>query len=286
LRKKSGKKPGGQPGHTGHGLHFTGDIQETVRLETESCPCCGVSLHEVEGNKAETRYVHEVPKATMETTAFESYEKTCPCCGTVSRGEFPEPVKSTQQYGPNLRAYIVMLAAYGMVSMGRLRALLRGIFALEISEGTIAGIVKECGTRLLGPVGAIRVAVLQAKAVHFDETGMRNRGIMWWLHTASTKFLTYMRMHRKRGNEGMDAAGILKEYQGVAVHDCWVPYWVYKCLHALCNAHLIRELIGVIERTGQGWAEEMIELLLEMKVVVELYRWYITPYQHYYPIAI
>jgi transposase len=58
----------------------------------------------------------------------------------------------------------------------------------------------------------------------------------------------------------MDSAGILKEYQGVAVHDCWVPYWVYECLHALCNAHLIRELIGVIEETWQGWTEEMIEL--------------------------
>jgi hypothetical protein len=111
----------------------------------------------VKGKKVEARYVHEVQKVMMETTSFESYEKTCPCCGTVSHGDFPEPMRGMQQYGPNLKAYIVMFTAYGTMSMGRLPALMRGIFAQEITEGTIAGIVKEYGSRLRGPVGAIRV---------------------------------------------------------------------------------------------------------------------------------
>jgi hypothetical protein len=69
--------------------------------------------------------VHEIPKARVETVAWERHEKICPACGTVCRGEFPETVRSTQQYGPNLKGYIVMLAAYGMVSMRRIRELLR-----------------------------------------------------------------------------------------------------------------------------------------------------------------
>jgi transposase len=272
LRKKSGKKPGGQPGHKGHGLKLSGDIKETIRLEPESCPCCGHGLGEVTGKKVETRYVHEIPRVAVETTVYESHEKTCPCCGTVSRGELPEAVRSTQQYGPNLKAYLVLLAEYGMVGFRRIRGILGSIFGLRISEGTIARVVVECGERLGGPVEKIKGAVLRAKVVHFDETGMRNDGVLWWLHTASTKLLTYLTIHRRRGKEGMDAGGILPEFEGIAVHDCWAAYWVYECVHALCNAHVLRELIGVVEGTGQGWAEGMIRLLLEIKEAVGRYR--------------
>jgi transposase len=271
LRKKSGKKPGGQPGHTGHGLKPVGEIKETIKLEPENCPCCGNSLHDVEGKTRETRYVHEIPKVKIETTVYESREKVCPRCGTASRGEFPETVKGTQQYGANLKAYIVMLSAYGMVGMRRIKALLESLFGVKISEGSIAGAVAECGKRLAGPVEEIKAAVLRAEAVHFDETGMRNRGVLWWLHTASTELLTYMRIHRKRGKEGMDACGILETFAGIAVHDCWKPYWIYGCVHALCNAHMLRELTGVIESTGQEWAGGMIALLLEMKKTVARY---------------
>jgi transposase len=272
LRKKSGKKPGGQPGHTGHGLKLPGKIKETIKLEADCCPRCGGSLKGIAGEKVETRYVHEIPKVTVETVAWENHEKTCPACGTVCRGEFPGTVRGTQQYGPNLKGYIVMLAACGMVSMRRIRELLGSIFGARVSEGSIARVIAACGERVSGPVQAIKGAVLQAEVVHFDETGMRNRGVLWWLHTASTKMLTFLKIHRKRGNEGMEAGGVLPEFRGVAVHDFWKAYWLYQCAHGLCNAHMLRELTGVIERTGQAWAQGMIELLLEMKEAVRRYR--------------
>jgi transposase len=53
--------------------------------------------------------------------------------------------------------------------------------------------------------------------------------------------------------------------KGVAVHDGWKPYNVYDCDHALCNAHLQRELTGIEENYKQQWAKEMNELLAEMK---------------------
>ena len=58
----------------------------------------------------------------------------------------------------------------------------------------------------------------------------------------------------------------------VLVHDCWKPYFGFdKCEHALCCAHLLRELNALIEK-DQKWASEMKELLLEMKRVVDSYR--------------
>ena len=81
-----------------------------------------------------------------------------------------------------------------------------------------------------------------------------------------------MTSHRKRGKEGSNAGSVLPEYEGVLVHDCWKPYFGFdKCEHALCCAHLLRELNAVIE-SGQIWAKDMKSLLLEMKGVVDRYK--------------
>jgi hypothetical protein len=81
--------------------------------------------------------VHEIPEVKAETTVYESREKVCPGCGTVSRGEFPEEVKGTWQYRASLKAYIVMLLACGMAGIRRIKALSTR-FGMKISEGTIA----------------------------------------------------------------------------------------------------------------------------------------------------
>jgi transposase len=272
LRKKSGKKHGGQFGHSGHGLKMTNEIKETIELKPEICPCCGGDLHEQEARRIETRYQHEIPEIKIETTKYTAYERECPKCGTVSRGTFPEDVRGAQQYGPRLRAYIVMLLQYGMIGMKRLKIIMKALFGVSISEGTIAATVEQCAKRLEEPVEAIKEAVKQSGVVHFDETGMRNQGALWWLHTASTALFTYLMIHKRRGNEAMDAIGILPDFKGVAVHDCLKSYWTYLCIHALCNAHLLRELTGIFENTKQEWARKMLELLLEMKETVEKYR--------------
>jgi transposase len=79
-------------------------------------------------------------------------------------------------------------------------------------------------------------------------------------------------MHRKRGKEAMDEIGILNDFKGTAVHDCLASYWNYDCTHSLCNAHLLRELAFIDQTTGQRWAKEMIELLVEIKQAVDVRR--------------
>jgi transposase len=70
----------------------------------------------------------------------------------------------------------------------------------------------------------------------------------------------------KRGQQAMDAAGVLPWFGGVAVHDGWLPYWRYPLTHALCGAHLLRELDAVADQPGQGWAAGMAELLVDTKL--------------------
>jgi transposase len=90
--------------------------------------------------------------------------------------------------------------------------------------------------------------------------GARVAGRLHWVHSASTPLLSWFTVHPKRGVAAMDAAGVLPGFRGVAVHDGWSPYWRYpKATHALCAAHLLRELEAISDEPGQGWAAELGE---------------------------
>ena len=93
--------------------------------------------------------------------------------------------------------------------------------------------------------------------------------LLWWTHSASTAEATYYGIHRKRGREAADEIGILPGFIGRAIHDFWKPYFGYDCLHGLCNAHHLRELIFVHEQHRQDWAKRMIDCLLDIKDAVE-----------------
>ena len=273
-RKKSGKKPGGQHNHQGHGKSMADKVTETVLITPDKCPCCGENLENVAGQKTDTHYVMEMPPIAINVVEYINEEKTCPTCGKHISMEFPYEAKATQQYGPNLKAFIVLLAETGIVAMNRLAEIVEAVSGIKISSGTVVNTIEKCAKSLEKPVKDIKEAIKAAEVGHFDETGMRSQGILKWLHTSSTVRLTYLEMNRKRGKDALNDIGILNDFKGTAVHDCYASYWNYDCLHSLCNAHLLRELTFIDESTGQKWATEMIELILAIKNAVETNRGY------------
>jgi transposase len=107
-----------------------------------------------------------------------------------------------------------------------------------------------------------------APVVGFDETSMRVAGANWWVHTACTRELTLLTVHQARGCDGADAAGVLPYFEGVAVHDAWAPYDTYEqATHALCGAHVLRELQAVTDTaaTGGQWAARLADTLRTLK---------------------
>jgi transposase len=121
--------------------------------------------------------------------------------------------------------------------------------------------------------GYCAVRLKQAEVIHVDETGLRVEGTGSFVHVASTERLTHYTCDSRRGKPAMDEIGILPAFRGTSVHDGWPAYqYYYQWRHALCGAHLLRELTYIEEshphQRGQ-WAEPLAKLLVEMKEAVE-----------------
>ena len=157
----------------------------------------------------------------------------------------------------------------GAVSINRTHEILSSVFNIPLATGTIKNMVTRCADSLKGTYEKIRQMMVCAGSIHCDETGARIDGKTWWVHNASNQDYTYLTIHQKRGRIGIDAADVLPHARGIIVHDCWSSYWKYQDVtHAICCAHLLRELNGVIENhPEQTWAPKFRKLLLDMKKV-------------------
>lgn len=268
LRSPSERPPGGQPGHPGFTLRLVEKPDRTVRHAVERCAACGRNLVRQTPDRVERRQVFDLPEPKLEVTEHQGEVKTC-ACGCVNRAAFPPEAAAPAQYGPRVKSVAVYLGDYQLLPFDRLAEIMRDLFACDtLSEGTLANFKADCSRRLEPVEAAIRDLAIAAPVAGFDETGVRATGSLHWLHTVSTRLLTWYYAHKRRGRVAMDAADILPGFRGRAVHDFWDSYLKYDCNHAFCNAHLLRELIFLWEEQAQTWAKRMIDHLLGIKEAV------------------
>jgi hypothetical protein len=137
------------------------------------------------------------------------------------------------------------------LSRNRACQALSEMFGCAPTSGALASAARKAPGFLAPSLAAITRHLSAAEVAHFDETGFRTAGRLAWVHSASAGKFALFTVHAKRGKEGMDAAGVLPSFTGIAVHDAWAPYDSYNRAegHALCGSHLLRELIAV---TGTG----------------------------------
>ena len=231
LRKKSGKKAGGQLGHRGETLHLVAAPDAIVEQRPASCVHCQAPLADEapEGSVVlrERRQVQELPAARLWVTEYQALHVRCPSCQGVSVGAFPIEAPSRAQYGPQLRALAVYLVEEQLLPLGRVQRLLADLLGVRLGRGTLVRWIQQASATL-GPVEEeLTVALRQAPVLHNDETSVRRAGQLAWVHVASTRRLTRYAVHAKRGQEATDAMGILPGYVGVSVHDGWTTYRTY-----------------------------------------------------------
>ena len=265
-----GQNPsGGQKGHVGKTLKMTAspDVVETLLPQTSVCSC-GLKLNPLGARFKQRRQQVEIPKPQAIVTEYRQMAIICEC-GVEHLGQFPATVAPNISYGPRLKAYATGLVNGHFVSLERTSEIIFDQYAIKPSCGSIQKWNEQLGDSLQPVYETIAGNIALSPVVNFDESGMRVDGHLHWLHVAATKNQVHYSHHSKRGQDGMDAGGILPTFQGIAVHNHWLPYFHYQtCQHALCNAHHLRELRYFEQTTGEDWPIEMRQLLIETNKAV------------------
>jgi len=269
LRKKSEKKPGGQPGHDGTTLQWHTSPDEVVVHAVTSCATCQQDLCAVPSLQVERRQVVDVPTPRLWVAEHQAEQKQCPACRQITVASFPPEVAAPLQYGPRLGAIALYLVQQQLLPWGRACEVLADLLGASLSEGTLASLTERCAAILQPVEEQIKQALTNVEVLHHDETGLYVSGQRHWLHVACTEQLTHYAVHPKRGQEALEAIDILPRFGGTSVHDGWRAYFQYACQHALCLVHLLRELTYLAEEQGLAWAAELIGLLLDMKAATD-----------------
>jgi transposase len=267
-RLKSGRASGGQIKHLGHTLKWQTEIDATTHHAPQGNCRCGLSLENAVVVSVQKRQVLDLPISKVLTTEHHLETRVCQC-GLSHQGVFPIDVKAHVQYGSRIRGQAVYLLTTQFLSLERCQQYFLEVYQTSISQGTLINWQKAAYHGLSEVETNIKGALQVVEVGYADETGIHVNGKLHWLHSFGTTLLTHYHVASKRGLEGMKLGGIIQHFKGILSHDCWSAYFKLLCFHALCNAHLLRELTRVFESTGQIWALSLKTLLCTMKRMLE-----------------
>jgi transposase len=272
LRRKSGRKPGGQPGHPGSTLALVDNPNERKRHEPGPCAGCGASLAHAPEVGMERRQVFDLPPVTVRVIEHQLITRRCGC-GTTTRATAPQGVTGPVQYGPRITAIVLYLYVGQFLSKKRTAHAVAELFGTPVSEGAVAAMTRRAADGLDEFCTQVGDRIAQAEVAGFDETGLRVAGSLHWVHCARTDRYTLITCHPRRGTAGIDDAGVLGRFRGVAVHDAWAPYDTYVDVeHQLCCAHALRELAGVADTAPWDadwcWATQAADALVALQKLV------------------
>jgi transposase len=264
LRKKSGRKTGGQPGHPGRTLPFS-DTPKHIQIHPLLECACGEDLSQQPAVDFQRRQVFDLPALELECTEHRAEIKECPCCLRRGVAEFPAGLTAQVQYGKNLRALLAYLYDAQEGASRRIREMCAEMFGFAVSEATLQSARQE-QSAALEPFENRLVEILPREPIlHADETSLPINKVKHWLHVLCTPLLTFFSVQASRGQDAMNTIGIIPQFTGWLMHDFLSSYLAFEnCLHTFCKSHLMRELVFLFEQHQQKWAKDLYDLFLEM----------------------
>ena len=264
LRRATGRKPGGQPGHKGNTLKMMADPDHIVELRPDYCRSCGSSLAESPSALERSRQVVDIPPIRAVWTEYRTYARQCGCgCRTVA--DFPEGVGSPIGYGSNIEGLIGYFHSRQYLPFKRMQEMMNDVFNIDISEGGIHYLLSRFADRITPAYDMIRQRVERSTVVGTDETGIKVNGDKHWFWTWQNTLLTYIAHSATRGKAAIDAHFPDGFPGATLVHDGWRPQIATLAgHHQTCLPHLLRHLNYLDEKYGgQQWADSFRKLLYD-----------------------
>ena len=255
-----GKGPKQKEGGVGN----TRTVKTTETLRVDQCSCCGKDISTEKCSSKEKRVKIDIifEKSVDEKVAEV---KVCPDCKTETKADFPSDYQGPLQYGVGVKAYVLNLLMAQMVSLNRIQKMMKTLINVSISEATILKYVLQLHQSLEKWEASSVDQLMSQPTLHVDETSIRVNKKNYWVHVCSGGDITLKKMHSSRGREAIEENGIIPNYEGVVIHDCWKSYLSYhQCGHGLCGSHLLRELTFIVEANGYSWAKNMKIALLKI----------------------
>jgi transposase len=261
-RRRSARRPGKQPGAGGSALFQISDPDEIVDHLPDACGGCGSDLIGARPTGVVRRQVHDIPTITPVVVEHRLHRRRCGC-GVTTTAAAPAGVGAAAVYGPNLRALAVYLLVFQHIPVARVAALIADLTGARPSTGWISSVLATVAGMLIDVEKLIKSLIVLAHVIHVDETSSNINGARWWLHVASTEKLTAYHLHPSRGRTAVTEFDVLPAFRGTVVHDALSVYDAYPgARHALCGAHLARELVAAHEADPeQDWPTQALRAL-------------------------
>ena len=180
LRKPTGRKSGGQPGHAGATLEKTLHPDYVVKHAPDFCRQCGCPLPDELSEPLGTRQVIDLPEIKPLVTEHRIYGKQC-SCGCYNRGTFPDQARAPVCYGPNIRAVTAYFHTVQCMPYERLAETFEDCFDVDLSQGTIKNILLSMQQASNGMYEQIRCRITKSPVVGADETGAHVEKKLHWI---------------------------------------------------------------------------------------------------------
>ena len=262
LRKKSSRKSGGQQGHKGTTLLKIENADIIKELKSEYCTKCGAILEQNRQELLSTRQVIEIPPIEPRYVEYQQYGCTCSRCGNLQKAKYPNGVNSAIQYGSSIIGLISYLNVYQYMPYYRTKQMLKYIFNISISEGSIQNLLNKAAKKATPVYDEILKQIQQSTYAGSDETSTKVNGDKWWIWVWQNIKNTYITATESRGFKTIEQVIGDKLSHITLGSDRWAAQLKMDTKHKqICTSHLLRDLIYLNEVESLDWVTHFQKLL-------------------------
>lgn len=262
-KKKTGRKQGGQPGHTGHSrqLYPLDSVNVIHELNPAECSRCKSTTFDDNIISTDVRQVVELPEMPPEITQYNIHTCRCSNCGKHVKANIPP--EAQYGFGPRLMGLVTSLSGEFRLSKRQVTALV-GKIGIRICTGSVCKIHERAGVILKNPYEEIKKYTLQKDHLNADESHwmtLNQKRWIWIGHSSDSVFFAI-----KSSRSAQAFREVFGAFKGGLTTDRYGAYNSHEGKQQLCWSHADRDFEKIAGRTG---VDKFIgENLLKYKVIV------------------